>query len=456
MNNVNIQKTYVAVIGAGVSGLTLGVALKQKGVDTLVLESTGRLGGSIESVKESGYLCEMGPNTLMLGSKVVSDFLERRGLLQSALTAGDSARKRFIVHEGKLLALPGSPLEAVTSPFLSLKGKIKIFGDIFARPNIDPNESVAGFFNRHFGDELTTELVGPFVSGVYAGDPHRLVMRHAFPSLWKIGRESGSIVRGIFQKKRIPKGERVQRRLISWENGLAALIGSLSGELAGSILTGFGEITIQKDGAKGYLILSPQGSVSAEKIVFTTPVPTTQKILAPLLDSPAKNLSSIPYVPMVAVHLGFDREQIAHALDGFGVLIRRGLGIRILGTLFSSSLFPGRAPEGKVLLTVFIGGRLDQDIMDLSDDEIRKIVLKELSGLLQIKGSEEFVKIKRWAKAIPQYEDDYDRFLSSIEGLEKSYSGLHFSGNAVGGISVPNCIENNLRLAEKLFLEGAV
>ncbi len=454
MNKNPSSPPRVAVIGAGLSGLVLAHALQKKGVDVAVLESSSRTGGAIESHSIDGFLCENGPNTLLLSDHQVSGFLDEIGLLSTAINPQAHAKKRFIVHRGKLLALPANPLQALTNPFLSPRGKCGLISDIFVRRGENPHETVHHFFTRHFGEECATELAGPFVSGIFAGDPERLIMRHAFPAVWELDQKEGSIIRGMLKKRLSSADQAVKRRLLSWEKGLGMLIDTLEGKLAGQIIKETGAMTLSKK-ENGFAVNFAGDSKVFHQVIVTTPVHSSQKILAPLLSN-GHSLPTLPCAPMVVIHLGYDTARIGHALDGFGVLIKRELGYRTLGCLFSSHLFAGRAPEGKSLLTAFIGGRLDPGILDLDDKELLKVTKKELGELLQISGEECFVNIKRWQHAIPQYESDYDSYLEDIHHLQKNYPGLYLSGNSIGGISLPQCIKNNLQLAEKLFLEHPV
>lgn len=442
----------VVVIGAGASGLVAAYALRKRGVDAIVLESSLRVGGSVESVKMGGYLCEMGPNTLMLSSREVESFLEDLSLLSQALTPAALASKRYVVDQyHRPVALPSGLVTALSTRVLTPSEKCRVFRELFSLPGIDPDESIHAFFSRHFGQGVARELVGPFVSGIYAGDPERLLIRHAFPRLWEMDQKHGSIFRSLFKKKK-SKLPKVERRLISWPEGLQTLTDTLYEKIGvENVLIGSDDISIQKEDSGIFQVFHQGGQIAAPKVILTTPVPMMRKVLSGLCGGDSGLPPLIPSVPMVVVHLGFERGQIAHPLDGFGVLIRRGLGFRLLGTLFSSSLFEGRTPPGRVLLTAFLGGRMDPDSIQLSDREVRETVLDELTKLLQISGSEEFINIKRWPQAIPQYEADYDKFLTGVDHLEKAHPGLHISGNSRGGISMPQCIENNLQLAMKLF-----
>ncbi|MDK3160284.1 protoporphyrinogen oxidase [Kamptonema cortianum] len=210
MNDSATSRHSVAIIGAGLSGLTAAYCLHRRGMEVRVFESSPQPGGSVGTFRKDGYLCEAGPNTLMLADAEVEDFLKELGLLGSALTAGATAKKRFIVRGGKLLALPTGPGEFLTNPFLSLRDKWRVLGDLTAKPGANPDESIASFFERHFGPAVARELAGPFVSGVYAGNPESLVMRHAFPALWRADQTGGSVIRGLIamkKKRRNPQGQ---------------------------------------------------------------------------------------------------------------------------------------------------------------------------------------------------------------------------------------------------------
>ena len=423
----------VAILGAGVTGLTAGWTLRQRGVDVAVFEEKGAAGGACQTMHRDGWLCEIGPNTLMLSNSEQEQFLEETGLMASAIEAAPHAKRRFIVREGKPVALPSGPASLFTSSFLSWKGKLRLLAEPWQPPYPGDDPSIAQFFAHRLGQEAADELIDPFVSGVYAGDPSRLRVRHVMPSVWGAERRAGSIVRGMLAKQG-PKKPRVKRRLLSWPHGLGGWMEELAGKLGDSLRRESPVLGITfQDGLFG--IASTHGTEKFHKLLMTVPAKRAAELLSPL-DRRAAVLEQVPLAPLAVLHLGFARSQVGHPLDGFGMLISRRRGLRTLGVLFSSTLFPGRAPEGHVLLTAFIGGRCDPAALSLSDAALVETALSDLRPLLKIEGIPVLQHISRWDGAIPQYEENFSIFTDAVSDLQQAMPGLRFASSFQGGVSL--------------------
>ncbi len=432
------------VIGAGISGLTAALALKNKGIDTLLLEANPYVGGAAHTLHRDGYLCESGPNTLMLSSPEAIQFLEKTGLLSSALDAAPHAKKRFVVQEGKLIPLPVSPFAFCTNNILSWKAKFRLFREPFISKGTNENETIANFFRRRFGEEVLHELVDPFISGIYAGDPERLILCHALPKLYELEKTHGSLIRGMICSKK--KGQ--QNRLISWPGGLSDLAKGLAASLGECVLLSTPVRWIKKE-RNQFVIGTDKKEFQSDRVILATDIHQAESLLSPIFQE-AASLKKMTSAPMCVVHLGFQRSVIGHPLDGFGVLISRKRKIRTLGALFSSTLFPSRAPEGYVLLTAFVGGMHDLESVSLNDATLIQTVLKDLTPLLGITGAPTFQNIIRWPRAIPQYEKDYSHVLETCGEVEKTYLGLYLLGNYRGGISLSDCLTQAKTLVDKI------
>ena len=437
-----MRPSPIIIIGAGISGLAVAWALKKRGADVLVLETHSFAGGAIQSVRQEGYLCERGPNTILLSHPKTAELLGETGLLDAALDASPHAKKRYVVQNGKLAPLPSSPPAFFVSPALSWRAKLRIFRDLWIPPDRDENITLAHFVRRRLGEEPLRELVDPFVSGVYAGDPERLVVRHALPELYQMEQTHGSLIRGTFHLRR---EKAFPRRLISWPGGLSDLAKGLAKDLEGCIRFSTPVQSLERSG-KQFRIVTPREKFEAERVVIAADAISAAGLLSPIFPG-ATSLSEMPHAPIGVIHLGFSRASIGHPLDGFGVLISRARRIRTLGALFSSALFPGRAPEGRVLLTIFIGGRLDPEAIRMDDTALVQTALKDMVPLLQISRPPVFQQVTRWSRAIPQYERDHPLMIKICEEAEKAFPGLHLIGNYRGGISLDHCIVNGARLA---------
>jgi len=439
------------IIGAGATGLGAALTLLDAGWQVTVAAEEPAPGGSARSFRENGFLCEAGPNTALLSKPEVADFLEKHGALGSAIDAAPNAKRRFLLKNGSLLAIPTSPPALIGTPLLSPLGKLRVLGDLFVSRGTDDDESVLAFFSRRIGTEASREFLDPFVSGIYAGDASRLVMRHAMPGIFQMERQHGGIVRGFLAKAKERRRQgrpRVKSRLVSWPGGIAELFSILSRPLGPSLLTST-RIDQVNHASGRFVARSGERTFEAEHLVIATPAREAAR-LAASLSNEAGQLADIPQAPMCVVHLGYARDQVGHPLDGFGALISRARGVRTLGVLFSSTLFPGRAPENHVLLTAFIGGRQDPEILNLNDRDLTAAVLFDIAPLLEINSNPVFHHVTRWPEAIPQYEPGHDRFIAACERAESQCPGLHLAGNYRGGISMPDCLLQGIALAARL------
>ncbi len=440
------------IIGAGATGLGAALTLREAGWSVTVVTEDPAPGGSARTFLDEGFLCEAGPNTALLSKPEVVAFLEKHGALAAAIDAAPNAKRRFLVRDGRLLPIPTAPPGLIGTPLLTPWGKLRVLGDLFAPKGTDDDESVLSFFQRRIGPGAAREFLDPFVSGIYAGNPSRLVMRHAMPAIFQMERRYGGIVRGFIGKARARRREggppRTKSRLVSWHGGFAELFKILTAPLQTSFHPSCRIESIVRQGDR-FIARAEGATHEADHVVVATPAREAARLAGPLAE-PAKTLAEIPQAPMCVVHLGYRREQVAHPLDGFGALISRARGIRTLGVLFSSTLFPGRAPEGHALLTAFIGGRKDPAVLELNDRDLAAAVLYDITPLLGIQGTPVFHRVTRWPEAIPQYEAGHDRFLAACEAAEKQCPGLHLAGNYRGGISLPDCLMQGLALGAKL------
>ncbi|MDX2227568.1 MAG: protoporphyrinogen oxidase [Verrucomicrobiae bacterium] len=414
------------IVGAGISGLANAVRSRAEGTSVRVWEAGPQAGGVIRSVRDQGYLCELGPNTLMVNEPGVRGLLEKYRMWETAMDAAPQARKRFVVQGGKLV--PITPLNLFR--ILGLGGMVRLMGEPFCQRGVNPEEPLAQFAGRRLGQKALEELLGPFVSGIHAGDPERLITRHAFPRLYTLEQTHGSLSRAlIFGPRR-----KMRRRLISWAGGMQELPDGLAKELGTDLCLNHPVDRIEKT-REGYRVFGTGGGLTCQKLTLATESASAARLLTGL-GIETGLLAEIPHAPMAVIHLGLDRSRITHPLDGFGFLISRRRGIRTLGMLFSSALFPGRAPEGKVLLTGFIGGRMDPTVLDMADDRLIRQVLEDVRPLLGIRGGAEFARVTRWPRAIPQYEAGHGRVVESCEELGRQFPGLHLAGSYRGGIAL--------------------
>jgi len=424
----------VVVVGAGVSGLSVAYRLKKAGYEVEVFEKEGESGGTVKTVKDRGYLYELGPQTLMADEKVLN-FLKELAL--EPVEASPSSRYRFVYREGKLHPLPLSPPAFLTTGLLSLKGKLEALKDLFQRPILQ-EVSVAEFTRRHFGEEVLNYLVSPFLSGVWAGDPEKLSLVYATPKLYALQKKYGSLLKALLKERRFaPKG-----KLLSFKEGLAELVKRLKEEVP--VKEGKGVLRIRR--FKDRFAVEVMGKrVETKAVVLASPAYAASYLLRELSFSASKELEKVYYPPLAVVALAVEGK----VPEGFGFLVPRVEKKRILGVLFSSKLFPGRAPEGKELLTVFIGGATDPQVAQLSEEEIASLAVKEVKEILPLKEAEP-LRTYLWKKSIPQYDLGYGEVLELAKSLEEEFPGLFFAGNWVGGVSMGDAIRFSEKVAEKV------
>ncbi|WP_309399163.1 protoporphyrinogen oxidase [Cerasicoccus maritimus] len=446
------------VIGGGITGLTLGWALQRAGRSVTVLEKNAQAGGAIRTIKRDGYLAEAGPNSLLVNSVVLDNFFRGLGLGPQMQKPTEAAKNRYILHEGEFCATPSGPMSALNTPLFSLSAKLRLLGDLFqSKPDRLREESLARFVERHFGPEVLEYAVNPFVGGIYAGNPGKLSAQHAFPMLAEAENEAGSVIRGMIKRRKAKRarGETFKSYSLSFKDGLQELPDTLARKL-GAALKLSADIQSVEPTDAGWSVTwqDAEGAAHTETaadLYLTVPAHALGKLALPSDVSDAlEPLSLIEYPPVASVALGFDRQQIEHPLDGFGGLIPEVEKRKALGVLFSSTLFAGRAPEGKALLTVFVGGARQPELAEKPAEEIQAIALREVNHLLGVTGDPEFTEVTVWPKAIPQYNVGYGDFLETMSAAEARFPGLHLLGNYRGGISVGQCIVNGAAAVEPL------
>ena len=427
------------VIGAGISGLTTAFHLARGGQRVTVLEASPRVGGSLETKTDGPWRFELGPNTVLESHESVTRLIHEAGLDGEKVTASPSAKRRYLWKGGRLHALPSGPLGFVKTPLFPASAKLRLFREPWISRG-ESEESIADFVRRRLGQAFLDYAVGPFVSGVYAGDPERLSVRHAVPKIAALEREHGSLIRGAFARR---KGPAPGGAMISFREGLEQLPRELARRI-GDVRTGVACRRIVRT-EEGFRAETDSGPVEARRVVLAVPA----DIAARLLERP--QLGEIPYAAVSLGSTGWRREDVAHPLDGFGFLAPRKEGLRVLGVLFPSEIFPGRAPAGHVVLTAFAGGRTAPEIAAWEDQRLMSEVLGELRKTVGTRGEPVVSTVRRWPRAIPQYELGHGRFLDLADEIEAAHPGLRIGGNFLRGVSVPDCIRNATALAEELL-----
>jgi oxygen-dependent protoporphyrinogen oxidase len=432
----------IGIIGGGISGLTTAFLLKKKGFAVTLFEATDKVGGNIQTIERDGYTIEQGPNSLLKSPRLV-DLVKLLKLEDKTIAADEAARKRYILSDGRLEAM--GPKSFVNGYF-SLKTIFSLLGEPFVRSKSPEGESVAEFVSRRISAEFLDKAIDPFVSGVYAGDPKDLSMRSAFPRLFEMERDFGSLIVGTFRRK-TEKPDKNFPRTFSFHGGLKTLIDALAAEIGDGIRISspIGEIEETENGK------FRAGGEELDAVVISTPAFAAAELIKSRDENLARLLSDVNYPQVAVVVLGFKSEKIKKELDGFGFLIPSGERRPILGTLFHSAVFPERAPEDFQLLMTFVGGVREGDKLDeRTDGELTKMVVEQLSDILGVSGEPDFVHIKRWKKAIPQYRVGYEKVTEAVTDFERRYPGIYFCSNFYRGISIGDCVKNAFETADNI------
>lgn len=461
--------TRVVIVGAGISGLATAYAVEQLAkaadleVETLVLEKLERTGGKIWSIQEEGFLCEWGPNGFLDSKPMTLDLCQQLGISGQLLRSDDNARKRFI-YSGKVLhRLPENGPSFLKSRLISWPGKLRLACEmLIPAKRDDEDETLAEFARRRLGREALDKLIAPMVSGIFAGNPETMSLQSCFPKIHQLEQEYGGLLKAMVKLAKRKKAEQKAGKVVasaagpggvltSFQQGIQQLTDGTATALSGEVRTGNGVARIEQK-QDGFLLKMEDGAlVEAEILVTATPAYALAGMLENVNSGAAELLRGIPYAPMNVVCFGYPRERISRDLNGFGYLIPRAEGCDILGTLWDSSIFPNRAPEGRVLLRSMMGGATNTSAIDFSEDEVKARVMTDLKQIMGITAEPDFVRIFRHSRAIPQYTRGHAARLLALGDALKGHPALLLTGNAFFGIGLNDCVHSSNRTAEKVI-----
>lgn len=450
----------VLVIGGGISGLTCAHYLRKKGIDCLLLEASCSVGGNMQSKREQGFLLEFGPHTFLASARDVFELSRDLGLDEHLVCSQPKAADRYLVCKGKAQRAPKGPLDFLSSPILPMSAKLRLLCEPFIATKGHSDDSVSRFFQRRFGHKAGSLFASAATAGVYAGDPDLLSAASCYPNLWRYEQESGSLIKGLLaekkaQKRQIADSSQPQRKgLYSFTHGLGELSVKLGKSLGERVLCSSKVQKIERR-LDGFVIDVNHKRFTAKKLVLATPPQISSLLLKDFMPELAKVLAQIPMVPMVAVHVGF-RKRIDAISDAFGVIAPRGQNVRTLGVLFPARLFKNRTPEDSGdLFTAFLGGALDKEAIDLSDEELYQILEKDLEsmfpGSIGSLEKPDLLYVKRWQHAIPQLNIGHDKILNELDRELKKCGNLSLCGNYIHGVGIKDAIRSGIDVAQKII-----
>ena len=450
----------VVIAGEGITGLAIAHWLRKESVRVLVLAKGQEPGGTMRSVRGEGFLREIGPNSALETSPLFKELVADLGLQDEFLYASPSGRNRYILKNGVPTSLPLGPGAFLATSLFSWSAKIRLLKEPFIG-RATREESVEEFVTRRLGREFHDYAIDPFVAGVFAGRTDRLSVRSAFPKLYALETEYGGLIRGMIggARERRKREEKAKDRAetFAFRSGMQTLPRAIASSLGNDILFETPLTTLHESPGSEtgrYRLEARQGDrtleIRTEMVVIAVPAYEASRLVRPLSAEAAAALDSIYYPPVVSISLGFRRQDVGHPLDGFGYLIPTAERRKILGCLWNSSLFPGRAPEGCVAVNAFVGGSRQPELTALSDNELLALTLEELGSAMQIQGKPVYWNATRWEKAIPQYELGHQAKLDVLLRVEREHPGLILAGNYRGGISVGDCVLSARRIAGEL------
>ncbi|MBQ7350744.1 MAG: protoporphyrinogen oxidase [Bacteroides sp.] len=451
--------TDIAIIGAGLTGLTTAFWLTRAGKQIQIIERQDRAGGQIRTFQENGFVYESGPNTGVVSYPEVAELFAALSPDCTLETAREESKKRWIWKGNKFHALPSGLVSAVTTPLFTLYDKFRILGEPFRAKGTNPDESVAELAARRLGKSFVDYAVDPFLSGVYAGNPHTLVTRHALPKLYNLEQDYGSFIKGTIAKAKLPKSERdklATKKVFSAVGGLERLSEALVKAIGKERITlSANDVKIQPQGNQWLITYrTPEGeqSLIANKVVTTCGAYALPDLLPFIPKEDIGQISNLHYAPIIQASVGFHNTR-GLQFGAFGGLVPSKEKKDVLGILFPSACFVDRSPEEGALFSFFIGGVRHADMLDWSDEKLKDMILKNIHSMLKFPADAQpdLIKIHRHQKAIPQYEKSSEARFKMIEELQIRYPGLILAGNIKGGIGMADRIRQATGIAKEII-----
>lgn len=456
----------VVVVGGGIAGLSLALHLKDRssevagGLEVRVLEARDRVGGNIQTHQMEGFTIEGGPNGFLDNVPATLTLVNRLELQDRLQQADARATKRYLYRHGRLHLLPSNPLSFLKSPILSWRGRLRVLREPFARPKTEAtDETILSFGQRRIGPEATSILIDAMVSGVFAGNIHHLSLPSTFPKMAEMEAAHGSLVRAMLAKKKAAREQRAlesgsppaggpagpRGTLTSFKTGLDTLPHAMETALGDSVSLNQRVSAIkptgQTDPTAPWHITTQDLSLDADAVILATPAPQTARLLGPLDTKLETTLNQIPSAGLAVVALAFNADDIGGSPDGFGFLAPRSESLRLLGCLWDSSIFPSRAPDGKVLLRVMIGGAHDPEAVSMDEEILIQTVRQELATAMNLTAAPVFTRVFRYPLGIAQYTVGHQQRLNLIQAHLDALPGIWVAGSSYYGVSMNACIE---------------
>lgn len=450
----------VAVLGGGAAGLAAALSVQRRAlrenrlVQLRLLEAEPRLGGHVGTIREAGFLVEMGPNGFLTGLPAAEELIRYAGLDSSMIEARPVSRRRFLALQGRLRQVPATPLHLFITRSLSLRGRVRVALEpwIPARRGDRDEETVFEWSRRRFGSEAAEVFADAIVSGTSAGDARTVSIDAAYPVLPELERGHGSVVRGLLARRRTGAGLS-RPRLVTFRDGMQSVADAIGQRLGAGVSVGAAVSTLTRDGGR-WIVQQTRGEpLVADQVIAALPSSRTARLLENSAPALAAQLRSIPNSSLAVVVFAWRTADLARPLDGYGYLVPSQEGLRTLGVVWESSLFPGRAPAGSVLVRVMLGGARCPEIVGLPDAELFRLAESEAVPFLQAVRPPSRAWLFRWPESIPQYLKGHRDRLAGIRQAAGALGGLELCGSSYDGLSFTSAIASGVAAANRLALE---
>ena len=456
----------ILIAGGGIAGLSIAYEIRKRrpAAEVVILEKSDRPGGNIRTEVVDGYTCEWGPDGFLDNAPRTLALVSDLGLGPRLLPSADAARRRFIYRAGRLHEVPTSPGAFLRSELLSFRGKARIAWEPFARRRPETDETIFEFAARRIGAEAASTLIDPMVSGIFAGDARALSLRACFPKMWQMESDHGGLFRALFAMRRSRRKDDAlgapAGRLTSFHGGMEDLVRALAATLHDALRTASPVLELRTSGqafpprSRAFSACTRDGQFDADAVVLAGPAADASALVYPFDSTLGGLLARIETAPLAVVCLGYDAAEVTAdrgPLNGFGFLVPRSEDIRTLGALWETSIYPHRAPDGKALIRVMIGGARDPRAVDLNDAAMLQIVRADLQRTMGLKVAPEFLRIIRHRRGIPQYNREHLARLQRIDTLLQAHPGLFLAGNSYRGVAMNACIADAQPIADRVL-----
>ena len=436
------KKVDNLIIGAGITGLSLAHFLKKFNQDFILLESSKRIGGNINTVSKKGFTLENGPNTLVLDNESIKTLLEDFNISKNIIFPNKNSKNRFLIKNHRLTPIPKDLVGFIKSNILSFSAKIRILFEPFIKKH-KKDTSVFDFIVKRFGKEFHDNLIVPFLNGIYAGDTKKMSIKFVLKKVWEMEQKNGSVLKSIFLNK-----TNYQPKSFNFRNGLSDLLDCFKEELDKNTFLSTKVTNLTKKNTLNFVQINNKFEVQCKNIISTIPAHCLKDIISDQKIS--NNLKKIEYHPLDVLHFSLESKKIYSPIDGFGVLAKPSDKLSFLGILFNSRIFPHLSPKKNDLITVMVGGAKQKNILKNPKKEIEKKIVSDIKKIIHYDGKIELLNHFSWKKGIPQYDMNFFNFSKSIKNYTQKNPGLFIIGNFLEGVSVSNCIKAGHKTAQLL------